>query len=65
MGRVYTSRLESGARAASTCVDLDGLQVLVTLITTDGARVCADLAFRRWPSDPWSEPMRVCEDVLL
>lgn len=65
MSRVYTSRLSSGARAASTCVDLDGMQVLITLTTVDGAQVCAELAFRRRPGDPWSQQMTVCENVLL
>lgn len=61
MSRIYTARLPGGVRAASTCVDMDCVQVLVTLFDVDG-QVSAELAFRHHPSDPWSDPVVVTEE---
>jgi len=54
MSRIHTASLPGGIRAASTCVDLDGVQVLVTLYNVHG-EVSADVAFRSHPGQPWSE----------
>jgi len=61
MNRIYSSGLESGVRAASTCVDLDGVQVLVTLFDVAG-RATAEVTFRHHPGEAWSDPVRVTED---
>lgn len=61
MNRIYSSELPSGVRAASTCVDLDGVQVLVTLFDVDG-RATAEVAFRHHPGEAWSDPIRVTDD---
>jgi hypothetical protein len=61
MGRIYTAKLPNGVRAGSTCVDLDGVQVLVTLFNVDG-EFSAELAFRSHPSEAWSEPITVTAD---
>jgi hypothetical protein len=42
-------------------VDLDGVQVLVTLFNVDG-EFSAELAFRSHPSEAWSEPITVTAD---
>ena len=60
MSRIYTKNLPDGRRAGSTFVDLDGVQVLITLFETDG-EYTAELAFRGCPSDPFSEPIRLSE----
>ena len=61
MGRIYTANLPNGVRAGSTCVDLDGVQVLVTLFNVDG-QLSAELAFRSHPSEAWGEPISLTED---
>lgn len=61
MGRIYTAKLADGVRAGSTCVDLDGVQVLVTLFNVDG-EFSAELAFRNHPSEAWGEPITVTAD---
>ena len=61
MSRVYTANLPNGIRAGSTCVDLDGVQVLVTLFNVDG-EISAEVAFRNHPSEAWSEPISMTED---
>ena len=61
MGRIYRANFPNGVRAGSTCVDLDGVQVLVTLFDVD-EQINAELAFRRHPSDAWSEPISMTED---
>ena len=61
MGRIYTANLPNGVRAGSTCVDLDGVQVLVTLFNVDG-EVSAEVAFRNHPSESWSKPITLSED---
>jgi len=58
MSRVYTANLSTGGRAASACVDLDGVQALITLFKIDG-EITAEVAFRSRPSDPWGEPVKV------
>ena len=65
MGRVYTQQLPSGARAASTYVDLDGVQVRITLITVDEDHVRAEVSFRRGRWDTWTKPVLVGEDLPL
>jgi hypothetical protein len=58
MSRIYTADLSSGGRAASACVDLDGVQALITLYKVHG-EISAEVAFRSRPSDAWGEPVRV------
>lgn len=56
MGRTYVAELPSGERAASTLVDLDGVQVRVRMFEgKDGTK--AEVAFRRHPGEGWSEPV--------
>jgi hypothetical protein len=61
MSRIYKKNLPDGRRAGSTLVDLDGVQVMITLFEADG-EYSAELAFRGRPSDPFSEPIRLSED---
>ena len=58
MGHIHVAELPSGDRAASTLVDLDGVQVLVRLYGgKHGTR--AEVAFRRHPGDSWTEPVLI------
>lgn len=63
MSRIYTAELPGGGRAVSTCVDLDCVQVLVTLLEVNG-HTTTEVAFRHHPSEAWSPPVRLTEDDI-
>jgi len=51
-----------GARTVSEFVDLDGVQVLITLRTVEG-RIGAELRFRTGPGQDFSEPIELGDDL--
>ena len=63
MGRVIVHEGQD-VRSASSLIDLDGVQALITLCASEG-HVGAEIRFRSGPAGEFSEPVVLGDDFVF